>query len=99
MFAARILGPVHEDELQRLEADAKAHAPSFISTREPGVRVPELLTIAVAQPLSVSYDIAANARMHSAMVREAGARVVVFPELSLTGYELDAPAITGEDAD
>ena len=57
----------------------------------------EPLTIAVVQPPCVPYDVAANARTHAATVRAAGARVVVFPELSLTGYELDAPAITAED--
>jgi predicted amidohydrolase len=55
------------------------------------------LTVAVAQPPCVSYDVAANAATHAATVRSAGARVVVFPELSLTGYELDAPAIGAED--
>ena len=57
----------------------------------------EPLVIAVAQPLCVPYDVAVNAVTHAATVRSAGARVVVFPELSLTGYELDAPAITAED--
>ena len=57
----------------------------------------ESLSIAVAQPLSLPYDIAANALTHAAGVRSARARVVVFPELSLTGYELDAPAITAKD--
>jgi predicted amidohydrolase len=57
----------------------------------------EPLRIAVAQPVCVPYDVAANAVTHAATVRSAGARVVVFPELSLTGYELDAPAITVED--
>ncbi len=57
----------------------------------------EPLNIAVAQPLCVPYDVAANAVTHAATVRSAGARVVVFPELSLTGYELDAPAITVDD--
>ncbi len=57
----------------------------------------EPLTIAVAQPPCVSYDVAANAVTHAATVRSAGTRVVVFPELSLTGYELDAEAITVED--
>jgi predicted amidohydrolase len=57
----------------------------------------EPLVIAVAQPLCVPYDVALNAVTHAAIVRAAGARVVVFPELSLTGYELDAPAITVED--
>src|SRR6266702_8390542 len=57
----------------------------------------EPLRIAVAQPPCVPYDVAVNAVAHAATVRSAGARVVVFPELSLTGYELDAPAITAED--
>lgn len=57
----------------------------------------EPLTIAVAQPRCVPYDVAANALTHAAAVRSARARVVAFPELSLTGYELDAPAITAED--
>jgi predicted amidohydrolase len=56
------------------------------------------LTLAVAQPPCVSYDVAANAGAHAEAVRSAGARVVVFPELSLTGYELDAPAITTDDS-
>jgi predicted amidohydrolase len=45
----------------------------------------------------VSHDVAANVLTHAATVRSAAARVVVFPELSLTGYELDAPAITVDD--
>ncbi|MQA08813.1 MAG: carbon-nitrogen hydrolase family protein [Pseudonocardiaceae bacterium] len=59
--------------------------------------MPEPLSIAVAQPLCVAYDVAANAATHAATVRSAGARVVVFPELSLTGYQLDAPVIAAED--
>ncbi|GAA2397524.1 hydrolase [Catellatospora methionotrophica] len=55
------------------------------------------LVIAVAQPPIVAYDVAANAAQHAAVVRAADARVVVFPELSLTGYQLDAPAITTGD--
>lgn len=57
----------------------------------------EPVTLAVAQPPCVSYEVAANAATHAATVRSAGARVVVFPELSLTGYELDAPAVAVED--
>ena len=57
----------------------------------------EPLTVAVAQPPCVSYDVGANAVTHADIVRSAGARVVVFPELSLTGYELDAPALSVED--
>ena len=55
------------------------------------------LTIAVAQPPCVPYDVGANALTHAAIVRTEGARVMVFPELSLTGYELDAPAIRVDD--
>lgn len=64
---------------------------------EVGVRMREPLVIAVAQPRCVPYDVAANAVTHAAAIRSAGARVVVFPELSLAGYELDAPAIEPDD--
>ncbi|MGF7238455.1 MAG: carbon-nitrogen hydrolase family protein [Frankia sp.] len=57
----------------------------------------EPLVIAVAQPRCVSHAIEANAVTHAAAVRGARARVVVFPELSLTGYELDAPVIHPDD--
>ena len=57
----------------------------------------EPLTVAVAQPPCVAYDVAANARAHGEAVRGAGARVVVFPELSLTGYELDAAPVDPGD--
>lgn len=53
----------------------------------------EPLTVAAAQPRCAARDVAANARQHAAAVRAARARVVVFPELSLTGYELDAPGV------
>ena len=55
------------------------------------------MRIAVAQPRCVARDVAANALEHAAAVRAAGARVVVFPELSLTGYELDAPVVAPDD--
>ncbi len=55
------------------------------------------LRIAVAQPSCVALDVAANAVAHAAAVAAAAARVVVFPELSLTGYELDAPPLTADD--
>ncbi|MGW4475881.1 carbon-nitrogen hydrolase family protein [Nonomuraea sp. NPDC004354] len=55
------------------------------------------LVIAVAQPECVPYDVTANAVTHAAAIRAAGARVVVFPELSLTGYHLDAAAIGTDD--
>ena len=55
----------------------------------------EPLRIAVAQPVCVRHDVAGNAVRHARVVRSARARVVVFPELSLTGYELDAATMTG----
>ena len=57
----------------------------------------EPLTIAVAQPGTLAMDVAANALTHAAAIRAADARVVVFPELSLTGYELDAPDVDLDD--
>jgi predicted amidohydrolase len=65
--------------------------------RRPEAGARAQLTIAVAQPVSVPYGVAANALTHAATVRAAAARVVVFPELSLTGYELNAPALTTDD--
>jgi predicted amidohydrolase len=55
------------------------------------------LVLAAAQPPCVPGDVAANAVAHAAAVRAAAARVVVFPEMSLTGYELDAAALTAQD--
>ena len=55
------------------------------------------LIMGVAQPPCVALDVAANALAHAAAVRAAGSRVVVFPELSLTGYELDAPVLSEDD--
>ncbi|HEY0718891.1 MAG TPA: carbon-nitrogen hydrolase family protein [Streptosporangiaceae bacterium] len=60
--------------------------------------MPRSLTVAVAQPPCVAHDVAANAHAHADAVRAAGARVVVFPELSLTGYELDAEPVRPGDA-
>jgi predicted amidohydrolase len=45
----------------------------------------------------VAHAVAANAAIHAATIRSADARVVVFPELSLTGYELDAPVLGADD--
>jgi predicted amidohydrolase len=38
-----------------------------------------------------------NAAAHADAVRSADARVVAFPEMSLTGYVFDAPAAAGDD--
>lgn len=51
------------------------------------------LTLAVAQPPCTAGDLAANVAEHTAVVRRTPARVVVFPELSLTGYVLDAAPV------
>ena len=55
------------------------------------------LTIAAAQTTCIPYDVGANAVAHAEVIWQADARVVVFPELSLTGYELDATAIDLDD--
>lgn len=55
------------------------------------------LKVAAVQPACAAYDVAANAATHARAVRAARARVVVFPELSLTGYELDADAVPLDD--
>lgn len=57
----------------------------------------EPLTVAVAQPLCVSHDLQANATAHAAAIRAANADVVIFPELSMTGYELDAEPVSLDD--
>ncbi len=55
------------------------------------------LTVAVAQPRCAGQNVPANAATHAELIRKARARIVVFPELSLTGYELDADPIALED--
>jgi predicted amidohydrolase len=50
------------------------------------------MTIAVAQTIPVRGDVDQNLEQHIRLVQiaaEEGAQVLVFPELSLTGYELD----------
>ncbi|THV23532.1 carbon-nitrogen hydrolase family protein [Glycomyces paridis] len=58
---------------------------------------PAPLTVAAAQPLLRPGDVAGNAAAHAVAIREAGARLVVFPELSLTSYTLAAPAVSLDD--
>jgi predicted amidohydrolase len=55
------------------------------------------LRLAVAQPPCTAGDVSANVVAHALLVRAAAARVVVFPEMSLTGYELDAPVLDSDD--
>jgi predicted amidohydrolase len=48
------------------------------------------LTIAAAQSISIAGDLAANMRWHQRFMQvaaEQGVQLLVFPELSLTGYE------------
>ncbi|MGZ6788224.1 MAG: nitrilase-related carbon-nitrogen hydrolase, partial [Nocardioidaceae bacterium] len=66
---------------------------------------PGLLRVAAAQAESRSGDLAANVATAVTLVQraaEAGARVVVLPELFLTGYDPDAwsaeTCTTPEDA-
>ncbi|MBO0493843.1 carbon-nitrogen hydrolase family protein [Pseudomonas sp. Marseille-Q1929] len=62
------------------------------------------LTLAAAQSISIAGDVQANIQRHLAFMRvaaEQGVQVLVFPELSLTGYEPSlaaALAIAPEDA-
>lgn len=62
------------------------------------------LTIAAAQSISVAGDLAANIKRHLRFIQmaaEQGVELLVFPELSLTGYEGDTAAklaIDPEDA-
>ena len=56
------------------------------------------LVVAVAQPLTRTDDLEGNAVRHADLVRVADARVVVFPELSLTGYEFGADLVDVDDA-
>ncbi|MFF7459059.1 carbon-nitrogen hydrolase family protein [Kitasatospora sp. NPDC008115] len=64
---------------------------------------PAPLAVAVAQPAchpsGRPETVAVNVERHAAAVRAAGAatRLVVFPEFSLTGYDLGAPALDPAD--
>lgn len=55
------------------------------------------LVVAAAQPPCTPAIPSANARAHADAIRAAQARVVVFPELSLTGYALDAEPVDPRD--
>lgn len=55
------------------------------------------LRVAAAQPVTIIGDVRANALAHSDAVRACAADVVVFPEMSLTGYCVDAPTVDVDD--
>ncbi|MDH3293958.1 MAG: carbon-nitrogen hydrolase family protein [Acidimicrobiia bacterium] len=59
--------------------------------------ITSVLSLAVAQPVTISHDVVANVGAHSAIVEAAEADLVVFPELSLTGYHFDAEPIPADD--
>ncbi|MFI9255213.1 carbon-nitrogen hydrolase family protein [Streptomyces sp. NPDC053069] len=54
-------------------------------------------SIAVAQPRCTAFDVKTNAVAHREAVRAANARVVAFPEMSLTGYKLEAAPVLPDD--
>ena len=58
---------------------------------------PSPLTLAVAQPDSRLDDLEFNSTRHSELVEQAGARLVVFPEMSLTGYTFGATPVSPDD--
>lgn len=51
------------------------------------------IRVAAAQPTVRHDDLAATVAAHAQAVRRAGSRLVVFPELSLTGYAMEAPVV------
>jgi DNA polymerase-4 len=53
--------------------------------------------VAAAQPAAVAGDLDAAVAAHADAVSRARADLVVFPELSLTGYGYDAPVIEDDD--
>lgn len=59
--------------------------------------MPKPLSLAAVQPPSTSHDVAANVAEHVLAIHAAHSRVVLFPELSLTGYELDAQDVVPDD--
>lgn len=59
--------------------------------------VSSTLRLAVAQPNSLLGDVALNVAEHVQAVRSVEAQVVLFPELSLTGYGMDVQPINPSD--
>lgn len=55
------------------------------------------LAVAAAQPVCHPADVAANITEHRSAIERADADLVVFPELSITGYDLSAAAIKADD--
>ncbi|MEM9562818.1 MAG: carbon-nitrogen hydrolase family protein [Actinomycetota bacterium] len=55
------------------------------------------MTVTAAQPAVATGELVANIERHAAMVDRASGRVVVFPELSLTGYDLGSAPVDPVD--
>lgn len=56
-----------------------------------------MLTVAVAQPVIGLNDLSGNVASHADAIRAADSRLAIFPELSLTGYDIDAPVVDLDD--
>src|ERR1041385_7750009 len=70
---------------------SRTNSPRCSPNRSRGSPVTRSRSIAVAQTCPVAGDVKANLDEHFRLARLAateGAQIVVFPELSLTGYEL-----------
>ncbi|MFD4180006.1 carbon-nitrogen hydrolase family protein [Rhodococcus sp. NPDC058514] len=55
------------------------------------------IRVAVAQPTTALGCLSDNVAAHAAAVNRAAADLVVFPEMSLSGYAMDAPTIALDD--
>ncbi len=60
--------------------------------------MPDAFVVAAAQPESISDDLVGNVIRHADAVLAARCRLIVFPELSLTGHELEAQPVSLEDS-
>jgi len=59
--------------------------------------MPRQLRLGVAQPVSFVGDLEATVASHVDLLRGLAAEVVLFPELSLTGYDMAADAVDPND--
>lgn len=55
------------------------------------------IRVAVAQPATVLGAFSGNVAAHAAAVKRAAGDLVVFPEMSLSGYAIDAPTVALDD--
>ncbi|MCP9271563.1 carbon-nitrogen hydrolase family protein [Mycolicibacterium arenosum] len=57
------------------------------------MRVGRKLVVAAVQPIVIDGDVDGNVASHVEAITRADARLVVFPEMSLTGYRLDSTPV------